>query len=158
MTPAIKLLCKLGIDHKINQYESSGHAGNYGKHAAAALGQDPHQVFKTLLAVLDANQRDPVVAVVPVAAQLDTKKLAMAMGARRAEMADPALAQRRTGYQIGGISPIGQKQTLKTVIDETAQLYDRVFVSAGKRGLELELSPDDLAQVCQASFVDICRE
>lgn len=158
MTPAIKLLCKLGIDHRINHYDIGGHSGNYGKHAATALGQDPHQVFKTLLAVLDDDQRQLVVAVVPVAMQLDTKKLAIAMGARRATMADPALAQRRTGYQIGGISPIGQRHSLKTVIDETAQLFDRVFVSAGKRGLELELAPDDLARACTADFIDICRQ
>jgi Cys-tRNA(Pro)/Cys-tRNA(Cys) deacylase len=147
MTPAIKHLQKLGVEHAVREYQTDGSDRNFGEKAAAALGHDPHQVFKTLLVILDKNTRNPAVAIVPVANQLDTKRLAAALGARRAEMADPAIAERKTGYQVGGISPIAQRQQLTTVIDETAQLFDQIYVSAGRRGLELALSPDDLASV-----------
>ncbi len=157
MTPAIKLLEKHGIAHSVNAYETDTSDRNFGEKAAAALGQDPHQVFKTLLVVLDTDLQNPAVAIVPVANQLDTKRLAATLGARRAEMADPKLAERKTGYQVGGISPIAQRQTLVTIIDETAQLFDQIFVSAGRRGLQLALAPEDLAALCQARFADICR-
>ena len=157
MTPAIKLLEKNGITHSVDTYQTDAADRNFGEKAAAALGRDPHQVFKTLLVVVDADTQNPVVAIVPVANQLDTKRLAAALGARRAQMADPKLAERKTGYQVGGISPIAQKQTLVTVIDETAQLFDQIFVSAGRRGLELGLAPEDLATLCQARFADICK-
>ncbi len=157
MTPAIKLLRQRGIAYTINEYQTDGGNRHFGDKAVTALGQDPHQVFKTLLAVVDGDQHKPVVALVPVADQLDTRKLATTMSAKRADMAEPELAQRRTGYLIGGISPVAQKQLFTTIIDETAQLFDQIFISAGRRGLQLALAPHDLAHICKASFADISR-
>ena len=157
MTPAIKLLRQRGITHTVNEYQTDGGNRHFGDKAVAALGQDAHQVFKTLLTILDGDAHNPVVALVPVADQLDTRKLATIMGAKRADMAEPELAQRRTGYLIGGISPVAQKQLFTTIIDETAQLYDQIFISAGRRGLQLALAPQDLANICEASFADISR-
>lgn len=155
MTPAIKLLSQAGIAFAVREYHHDGNSQHYGEHAANALGQDTAQVFKTLLAVLDNNPRRLVVALVPVANQLDLKKLASAMGGKRAEMADPAVAERKTGYVRGGISPVAQRQQWPTTIDSSAKQFETIFVSAGKRGLELEIAPEDLRLTCHASYADI---
>ena len=127
---------------------------DFGREAAAALGVEPERVFKTLLAEVDGRL---VVGIVPVTGRLDLKALAAAAGGKRAVMADPAVAERRTGYVGGGISPIGQKTTHPTVLDETAELWDTVFVSGGRRGLDLELAPADLVRATTAILADIAR-
>ncbi|MEO9137605.1 MAG: aminoacyl-tRNA deacylase, partial [Jatrophihabitans sp.] len=120
--------------------------------AAAALGIDAEQIFKTLIAAVDGKL---ACAVVPVAGRLDLKAFAAALGAKRAEMADPAVAARATGYVVGGISPVGQKSPLPVVLDETVELFDTVFVSAGKRGLQVELTPADLIRATSGSTAAI---
>jgi Cys-tRNA(Pro)/Cys-tRNA(Cys) deacylase len=127
---------------------------DFGREAAEALGVEPDRVFKTLLADVDGRL---VVGIVPVTGRLDLKALAAAVGGKRAVMADPTVAERRTGYVVGGISPIGQKSAHPTVVDETAELWDTVFVSGGRRGLDLELSPADLVRATSALVADISR-
>jgi Cys-tRNA(Pro)/Cys-tRNA(Cys) deacylase len=122
--------------------------------AATALGLDPDQVFKTLLVDVDGRL---VVGIVPVTGKLDLKAIAAAVGGKKAAMADPALAERRTGYVVGGISPIGQKTRHETVLDETAELWDVVYVSGGRRGFDLGLSPADLVRATDAVVADIAR-
>ena len=122
-------------------YEHDAFVEGYGLEAARELGAPPQQVFKTLVVEADGRL---TVAVVPVSAMLDLKSLAAAVGAKRAVMASPDLAERKTGYVVGGISPFGQKKHLPTAIDETCILYDTIFVSGGKRGLDIEVAPDDL--------------
>ena len=156
MTPAIKILQKQNIEYQLREYSTEEDTVSYGMQAAIALGQDPNQVFKTLLAMLDGSSK-PVVAIIPVAKQLDLKKLAAHYSARKAIMADPAVAQRVTGYLIGGISPVGQKQKLKTCIDKVADNFSTIFVSGGKRGLQLEIKPDDLINVVSATTEDLSR-
>lgn len=155
MTPAIDLLKKAGADYQVHSYEHDPHAESYGLEAVEKLGLQAAQVFKTLLASTERNEL--LVAVVPVAGTLDLKALAQAAGVKKVEMANPALAQRSTGYLVGGISPLGQKKRLRTFIDESAQNYATINVSAGRRGLELELSAQTLAQYCQGSFANIGR-
>jgi Cys-tRNA(Pro)/Cys-tRNA(Cys) deacylase len=127
---------------------------DFGREAADALGVEPDRVFKTLLADVDGAL---VVGIVPVTGKLDLKALAAAVGGKKAVMADAALAERRTGYIVGGISPIGQKARHDTVLDETAELWDTVFVSGGRRGLDLELAPTDLIRATHAIVADIAR-
>ena len=158
MTPAIKLLQKQKIDFEVREYSTDDASENYGLQAAAALGQSPLQVFKTLLAVVDGNDRKPVVAIIPVAYQLDLKKLASHFTGRKAIMAEPAVAERVTGYIVGGISPVGQKQRLKFCIDVTAESFDTIYVSGGRRGLQLELKPGELAKVIDARFADVSKQ
>jgi Cys-tRNA(Pro)/Cys-tRNA(Cys) deacylase len=153
-TPATVALTAMGIQFAVHPYEHDPSAPSYGLEAAEALGVDPERVFKTLLAETDEGI---VVGVVPVSGMLDLKALAAAVGAKRASMADPAVAERRTGYVVGGISPIGQKTAHITVVDETAQLFDTVFVSGGKRGLDIELSPADLLGATDATFAPIAK-
>ena len=157
MTPAIKLLDKLKIPYTIRQYDTDNEHRHFGEHAATALKQNPDQVFKTLMAVLDGNTRKPVVALVSVSRQLDMKKLASACNARKAIMADPDVAQRLSGYVIGGISPLGQRQLFKTCIDKQAREFDTIFVSGGKRGLQLELQPKDLVTILDAEFSELAK-
>lgn len=151
-TPATVTLRASGIAFTEHAYAHDPATTSFGMEAATVLGVDPDRVFKTLLAEVDGRL---VVGVVPVTGKLDLKRLAAAVGGKRGEMADPALAERRTGYVVGGISPIGQKTAHPTVIDETAQLYDTVFVSGGRRGFDLELAPGDLAAITRAVFADI---
>jgi Cys-tRNA(Pro)/Cys-tRNA(Cys) deacylase len=127
---------------------------DFGREAAEALGVEADRVFKTLLADVDGRL---VVGIVPVTGKLDLKALAAAVGGKKAVMADPAVAERRTGYVVGGISPIGQKTVHPTVLDETAELWDTVFVSGGRRGLDLELAPADLVRATSALVADIAR-
>jgi Cys-tRNA(Pro)/Cys-tRNA(Cys) deacylase len=154
-TPATFALARAGITFTTHAYEHHPRAAAYGLEAAEKLGLDPDRVFKTLLANVDGRL---AVAIVPVARQLDLKALAHALGGKRAEMADPAVAQRKTGYVVGGISPIGQKTALSTVLDETAILCDTIFVSGGRRGLDLELAPDDLLAVTGGRYAAIARD
>ena len=153
-TPATVALTAAGIPFTAHPYEHDPAAPSFGLEAAEALGVEPDRVFKTLLADTDLGL---VVGVVPVTGMLDLKALAAAVGAKRATMADPAVAERRTGYVVGGISPIGQKTRHTTVVDETAQLFDTVFVSGGKRGFDVELSPADLLRAIDGTFGAIAK-
>jgi Cys-tRNA(Pro)/Cys-tRNA(Cys) deacylase len=151
-TRATQELTRLGIAYTVLQYSSKGAGASYGVEAAAELGRPPGQVFKTLIAGVDASL---TVAVVPVAAQLNLKALAAAVGGKRAEMADKNAAERATGYVTGGISPIGQRRRLPVVIDSSALDWPAIYCSAGQRGLELELAPADLIRVTDAKVADI---
>ena len=153
-TPATVALTAAGIAFTAHTYAHDPATTNYGLEAATALALDPDRVFKTLL--VDAEGR-LVVGIVPVTGMLDLKSLAAAVGAKRAVMADPAVAERKTGYVVGGISPIGQKTALPTVLDETAELWETIYVSGGRRGFDIELAPDDLLRVTGGQLADIAR-
>jgi Cys-tRNA(Pro)/Cys-tRNA(Cys) deacylase len=140
-TPATALLTKQKIAFTLHPYDHDPRSQGYGEEAAASLGVDPARIFKTLIASVDGKL---ACAVVPVAARLDLKAFAAALGGKRAELADPSAASRATGYVVGGISPIGQKSRLRMVVDASASTFDTVYVSAGKRGLQVELAPADL--------------
>ena len=154
-TPATVALTAAGVPFTTHAYEHDPAATSYGLEAAAVLGLPAEQVFKTLLAEVDGSL---VVAIVPVAGKLGLKALAAAVGGRKAAMADPHLAERTTGYVVGGISPLGMKKALPTVLDETATLYDTVYVSGGRRGFDLGLAPDDLLAVTHGLTADIARD
>jgi len=153
-TPAIVLLEREGVPHVVHAYEVDAHAASYGQAAAAALGVEPERMLKTLLAEVDGRL---VCGVVPVAGSLDLKALAGAVGGKRAVMAEPATAERATGYVVGGISPLGQRSRLPTVVDETAELHETVVVSAGRRGLSVELAPAELVRLTAAVVADVAR-
>ncbi|MFE7777433.1 Cys-tRNA(Pro) deacylase [Streptomyces sp. NPDC057445] len=153
-TPATVALTAAGTDFTVHAYEHDPASPSYGEEAAEALGVSPERVFKTLVADVDGEL---TVAVVPVAGQLDLKALATAVGGKRATMADPAAAERTTGYVRGGISPLGQRKRLRTVIDASASAHPTICVSAGRRGLEVELSPSDLATLTGAALAPIGR-
>jgi Cys-tRNA(Pro)/Cys-tRNA(Cys) deacylase len=153
-TPATQALEKAGVWFRGHTYDHDPGTDSFGLEAASALQVEPERVFKTLLVAVDATL---VVGVVPVTAMLHLKSLAAAVGGKRATMADPAVAQRRTGYVVGGISPLGQKHLHPTVLDETVELYETVFVSGGRRGFDLEIAPTDLARLTAARIVDIAR-
>lgn len=151
-TPAIRLLERRKVPHTVHEYAHDPRSASYGVEAAQALGMEPARVFKTLVAVVDGVL---TVGVVPVSGTLDLKALAAAVGGKRAAMADPAAAERATGYVTGGISPLGQRRSLPTVVDATALEYETVHVSAGRRGLELELRPTDLVHLTSARVAPI---
>ena len=153
-TPATVALEKAGVTFTVHAYDHDPRSASYGLEAADALGLDPDAVFKTLLAEVDGEL---VVAVVPVSGQLDLKALASAVGGKRAAMADPAVAERTTGYVVGGISPIGQRRRLRTVVDESASAQPAVYVSGGRRGVDLGLDPADLVRVLDAQVARIGR-
>jgi Cys-tRNA(Pro)/Cys-tRNA(Cys) deacylase len=154
-TPAVRALEKARVAHTLHPYDPEHPSDQgHGEAAVAALGADPRQVFKTLLTRVDGAL---TVAVVPVSGSLDLKALAAAAGGRKAAMADPADSERTTGYVLGGISPLGQKKALPTVVDETAMGFDTVMVSAGKRGLQVELAPADLVRLTRARTAPIGR-
>ena len=153
-TPATVALDKAGVTFTVHAYDHDPRSASYGLEAADALGLDPDAVFKTLLAEVDGEL---VVAVVPVSGQLDLKALASAVGGKRAAMADPAVAERTTGYVVGGISPIGQRRRLRTVVDESASARPAVYVSGGRRGVDLGLDPADLVRVLDAQVARIGR-
>ena len=155
MTPAINLLQQHGIPHRVVSYTHSADADSYGGEAAAALGLDPTRVFKTLLTATEKHEL--LVAIVPVSGSLDLKALAEAAGSRKCEMADPAAAQRATGYLVGGISPLGQKKKHRAFVDDSAQALEEVHVSAGRRGLEVALAPGDLVALTEATYAPIGR-
>ncbi|MAD47220.1 MAG: Cys-tRNA(Pro) deacylase [Oceanospirillaceae bacterium] len=152
MTPAINAAKKAKIAYDVLEYEHNPEAASYGGEAAQALGLNPDQVFKTLLVSLSGHKSTLAVAVLPVSHQLSLKAIAKAVGAKKAEMADPHLAEKTTGYVVGGISPLGQKKALPTVIDASATGLDKIHVSAGRRGLEIALAPQDLATLTRADF------
>lgn len=153
-TQATLALARAGIAYTAHSYEHDPRAASFGREAADALGLDPDEVFKTLLAMVDGRA---VVGIVPVSGSLDLKALAAAAGGRRAEMADAATAQRLTGYVLGGISPIGQKRPLPTFLDDTAEVLDTVYVSGGRRGFDIGLAPADLLAVTGGSYAAIGR-
>jgi Cys-tRNA(Pro)/Cys-tRNA(Cys) deacylase len=154
-TPAVAALARAGTPHALRPYaHDPGNGLSYGEEAARALGVAPERVFKTL--VVDADDT-LAVAVVPVTGELDLKAVARALGAKRATMADPAAAERATGYVVGGISPLGQRQRLRTVVDASAQRSATVFVSGGRRGLDIELAPSDLVALTAATTAAIAR-
>ncbi len=156
MTPAIDLLKKKKVDHKVHSFEHDASAASFGLEAAEKLGLDPQQVFKTLVAELDSGKL--VVAIVPVTHKLNLKALAKAMKAKKAAMAEAGKVERSSGYVLGGVSPLGQKRALPTCIDDSAQQFDSIYVSAGKRGLEVELAPADLASLTRATFASVAVE
>ncbi|PTM91626.1 Cys-tRNA(Pro) deacylase [Streptomyces sp. VMFN-G11Ma] len=153
-TPATVALTAAGVAYTLHSYDHDPSHPSYGEEAAEAMGVSPERVFKTLVADVDGTL---TVAVVPVAGQLDLKALASAVGGKRAAMADPALAERTTGYVRGGISPLGQRKRLPTVLDASAPAHATICVSAGRRGLEVELSPADLASLTEAVVAPIGR-
>lgn len=153
-TPATVALAAAGIEFTLHAYDHDPRAASYGLEAAQALGVGPERVYKTLLADVDGRL---TVAVVPVSGQLDLKALARAVGGSRAVMADVAAVQRATGYVVGGISPVGQKRPHPTVVDESALPQPTVFVSAGRRGLDLELAPADLVAITGAITARVGR-
>ncbi len=153
-TPATVALTRAGISFTVHPYEHDPSASSFGLEAAEALGLEPVRVFKTLFAEVDGRL---VVGIVPVSGQLDLKAVAAAVGGKRATMADPAEAERATGYVVGGISPIGQRRSHPTVLDESALQYETVYVSGGRRGMDLGLSPADLVRVTNATTAQIGR-
>lgn len=155
MTPAIDLLKKTNADFQVHAYEHDPKTASYGLEAAEKLGLDATRVFKTLLVCSEKNEL--LVAVVPVVGSLDLKALAHAAKVKKVDMADPAAAQRATGYLLGGISPLGQKKRLRTFIDSSAQDLPSIYVSAGRRGLEVELTAQALAERTSAEFAAIAR-
>ncbi len=155
MTPALNLAKKHNIAYRVHEYQHDPASESYGLEAAEKLGVPAERVFKTLVAELD-NQ-SLAVGVVPVSAQLNMKLFAKAAGVKKAVMAKPADVERSTGYVLGGVSPLGQKKRLKTVIDSSAQQHQTIYVSAGRRGLEIELSPTDLQKLVNGQFDKITQ-
>ena len=153
-TPATLALADAGIAHTVHAYPHDPRAASYGLEAAEALGLDPARVLKTLMTSVDGRL---TVAIVPVSGQLDLKALARAVDGSKAVMADAAVAERVTGYVVGGISPIGQRRAHPTVLDERALDWPTVFVSAGRRGLDLEIAPADLVRITDANTAPIGR-
>ncbi len=153
-TPATVAAARAKIEYALHPYEADPAADSYGEAAAAALGVPPERLFKTLLAEVDGRL---AVGVVPVSGQLDLKALAAALGGKRAQMAAPADAERATGYVVGGISPLGQRRRLPMVVDESVSEFATVYVSAGRRGLQIELAPADLLRLTGAGTAPIGR-
>lgn len=153
-TPAVTAAARARLEFSVHRYEHDPDDDDYADEAAEALGVDPDRLFKTLVAMLDGR---PVVAVVPASRRLDLKALATALGGKKAVMAHPGEAERATGYLVGGISPLGQKRVLPTVIDRSAERWGTIFVSAGQRGLELELPPGELLRAVGALGAPIAR-
>lgn len=152
MTPAIRLLKKQNIAHSVHEYEHDPNNSNFGLEACEKLGLSADEVFKTLLTT---DSKQYFVAILPVQNTLNLKKMASAVGVKKLSMVNPNDAERITGYIVGGISPIAQKRRLKTAIHTNAEQLDKMYVSGGRRGLDVGLAPDDLAQLLSAGFVDI---
>jgi Cys-tRNA(Pro)/Cys-tRNA(Cys) deacylase len=155
MTPAINTAKNAKVDFKIHEYTHDPRASSYGQEAAEKLGIDPDQVFKTLVVAM--NGKDLCVAVLPVSCQLNLKLFAKSMGVKKAAMADKKQVENTTGYILGGVSPLGQKKRLPTVVHDTAENFQTIFVSAGKRGLDIELAPKDLVKLTRGKFDRICE-
>lgn len=158
MTPAIVAAERARVAHRVLSYVHDPAAPAYGPEAAAALGLDPRQVFKTLIVATEGAPRDALATmIVPVDRQLDLKAAADALGAKRVALADVAQAEKATGYVVGGISPLGQRKSLRTVLDASALDWPEVFVSAGRRGLEIALAPADLLALTNGTAAAIAR-
>ena len=155
MTPAIKLLQQHKVAHIVRAYEHDPAAESYGREAAAKLGVPEAQVFKTLVVTLDGKEL--VVGVIPVSALLSMKAIAKAAGGKKADMAAPKDVERTTGYVLGGVSPLGQKKNLRTVVDESALQFATIYISGGRRGLDIELAPQALATLLNAGFAAISQ-
>lgn len=155
MTPAVLLLKKLKVPHQVLEYQHDPQAESYGLEAATKLGLAPAHVFKTLVAALDGKEL--VTAIVPVDQLLNMKQLAKAAGAKKAAMAAAADVERSSGYVLGGVSPLGQKKLLRTFIDQSAAGFETIYVSAGKRGLEIGMKPADLQACLKAKLVSLCQ-
>jgi len=153
MTPAINLLKKKKTRHEVHEYQHDASHPSYGLEAAEKMGVPAEQVFKTLVAEIDKARL--VVAIVPVTHTLNLKRLAKAAGGKKAAMADAALVERTTGYVLGGVSPLGQKKQLPTFLDSSASQFDAIFVSAGRRGLEVSLAPDTLLALLNGQSCDL---
>jgi len=153
MTPAINTVKKNKISHQIHEYSHDASSESYGFEAAQKMGVPEQRVFKTLVVILD--NKELAVGVLPVSSQLSMKSIAKALAAKKAAMADKSTVERATGYVLGGVSPLGQKKRLKTVIDSSATNHTTIYVSAGRRGLEIELNPNHLTQLCNATLAEI---
>ena len=156
MTPAIVLLEKTKTPHKVHSYTHDPRAESYGEEAAHMLGVEPACVFKTLMVCLD--EKEFAVGIVPVCGMLNLKRLAKAAGAKKAAMAKVHDVERVSGYVLGGVSPLGQKKRVRTFVDESAKAHGNIFVSAGRRGLEIELAPQDLVHLARGVFAPIAQE
>jgi Cys-tRNA(Pro)/Cys-tRNA(Cys) deacylase len=152
MTPAIRALEAAKVPFSVHEYDRGDELRDFGREAAEALGLDDDRVFKTLIVTADGSE---LVAVVPVSGQLSLKAVGAVLGAKRVEMCDRDRAQRLTGYVIGGISPFGQKRKLPMIVDETCELFDTVYVSGGKRGVDVEVTPADLVALTAATVAAI---
>ncbi|MFA0813091.1 Cys-tRNA(Pro) deacylase [Microbulbifer epialgicus] len=155
MTPAIIVARKNKIDYRVHEYKFEASAELYGLEAAEKLGQSARRVFKTLVVVLDNKEFS--VGVIPVSSMLSMKRIAVATGVKRAFMATKADVKRSTGYILGGVSPLGQKKPLKTFIDSSVMNFDTIYISAGRRGLELEINPNDLITLTNGVCVELCQ-
>jgi Cys-tRNA(Pro)/Cys-tRNA(Cys) deacylase len=157
-TPALDILTAADVAFTVHEYDHTA-SDHFGDETVAALGVTPERVFKTLIAsITPSGKPELVVGIVPVSGQMDLKALAAAVGAKRAEMADPAAAQRSSGYVVGGISPLGQRTRLRTVVDQSAMSYETVLVSGGRRGLQVELAPADLVRLTDGKVAEIGRD
>ncbi len=157
MTPAVEAAKKAKIAFTLHQYRHDPSAKSFGEEAVQALGLNPERVFKTLIASAEGDRTQLVVAVIPVAKHLDLKALASVVGAKRMAMANEADAERTTGYVVGGISPLGQRKQLPLILDESALRFETIYVSAGKRGLEIELAPHDLVRLSAGKPAPVAR-
>lgn len=157
VTPAVTALRRAGVGHTLHEYDPAGGGLGYGRDAARQLGLDPARVFKTLVVELDGDPRRLAVVVAPAAGEVDLRAAAGALGAKRAGLTDTARAERTTGYVQGAISPLGQRRRLPTVLDASAEGFPTVYVSGGRRGLELEVAPGDLVAVLAASVAAVAR-
>jgi Cys-tRNA(Pro)/Cys-tRNA(Cys) deacylase len=155
MTPAVSLARRLGIAHALHEYEHDPASDSYGLEAAEKLQVMPQRVFKTLVVSLDGGEL--AVGVLPVSALLSMKLIAKAAGARKAVMAEKPAVERSSGYVLGGVSPLGQRRKLRTFIHPSARDYPTVYVSAGRRGLEIELAPEDLRKATEGRYAEICQ-
>jgi Cys-tRNA(Pro)/Cys-tRNA(Cys) deacylase len=155
MTPAINVAKKLKINHTLHEYNHDTVAESFGLEAAEKLNVAPERIFKTLVVLLDNHEL--VVSIIPVPQKLSLKSIAKVMGEKKAAMADKLIVERTTGYVLGGVSPLGQKKRLKTVVDASAIQFETIFVSAGRRGLEIELSPKDLIMLTRGMVADITQ-
>ena len=156
MTPGINAARKAAVPHTIHEYDHDPASESYGTEAAEKTGVDPARVFKTLVVAIDSKEL--VVAIVPVNTMLNMKLIARAARGKKAAIADKQAVERTTGYVLGGVSPLGQKKKLRTFTDDSAQGFDTIFVSAGRRGLEIELAPRDLAELVNGGFFPLHQE